>query len=119
MDKISNCSNIIAKLNNLDPYCSQVHFVELYNMMFMWVFFPDDPDYNPKEAKKMEATLKKMEKQDEKNEKRTLKGTARAVTLANKLSPKAQRKKDKAKNTTSQLKVRNLNKMTFLPNYKY
>lgn len=61
----------------------------------------------------MEATLKKMEKQDEKNEKRTLKGTA------NKLSPKAQRKKDKAKSTTSQLKVRNLNKMTFLPNYKY
>lgn len=79
----------------------------------MWVF-PDDPDYNPKEAKKMEATLKKMEKQDEKNEKRTLKGTARAVTFANKLSPKAQRKKDKAKNTTSQLKVQNLKLPSFL-----
>ena len=62
----------------------------------------DDPDFNPKEAKKMEATLKRME---EKNEKRTFKGTAKAVTLASKLSPKAQRKKDKAKNTTSQLKV--------------
>lgn len=66
------------------------------------MIFLDDPDYNPKEAKKMEATLKKMEKQDEK---RTLKGTAKAVTLASKMSPKAQRKKDKAKSTTSQLKV--------------
>ncbi|XP_071147847.1 otoferlin-like isoform X5 [Mytilus edulis] len=71
----------------------------------------DDPDYNPKEAKKMEATLKKMEKQDEK---RTLKGTAKAVTLASKMSPKAQRKKDKAKNTTSQLKSISSNVGMFL-----
>ena len=63
-----------------------------------------DPDYNPKEAKKLEDALKKMEKK----EKRTLRGTAKAVSLAQKLSPKAQRKKDALMNSTAQLKVRNL-----------
>ena len=60
-----------------------------------------DPDFNPKEAKKMEEALKKMEKK----EKKTLKGTAKAVGLAARLSPKAQRKKDLLLNSTAQLKV--------------
>ncbi|KAL4236528.1 C2 domain [Mactra antiquata] len=62
---------------------------------------PDDPDFNPKEAKKMEEELKKMEK---KSEKKTFKGTAKAVGLAAKLSPKSQRKKDLLLNSTAQLK---------------
>lgn len=59
----------------------------------------DDPDYNPKEAKKLE---KQMEKQDE--QKKTFRGAAKAVSLASKLSPKAQQKKSNAP-TTAQLKV--------------
>jgi hypothetical protein len=61
-----------------------------------------DPDFNPKEAKKMEEELKKMEK---KNEKKTFKGTAKSVALASRLSPKSQRKKDALLNSTAQLKV--------------
>ena len=49
----------------------------------------------------MEEALKKMEKK----EKKTLKGTAKAVGLAARLSPKAQRKKDLLLNSTAQLKV--------------
>ncbi|XP_060603709.1 otoferlin-like isoform X5 [Ruditapes philippinarum] len=63
---------------------------------------PEDPDFNPKEAKKMEEELKKMEK---KNEKKTFKGTAKSVALASRLSPKSQRKKDALLNSTAQLKV--------------
>ncbi|XP_056017603.1 otoferlin-like isoform X2 [Ostrea edulis] len=48
----------------------------------------DDPDFNPKEAKKLE---KQMEKQDE--QKKTFRGAAKAVSLASKLSPKSQQKK--------------------------
>ncbi|XP_060603706.1 otoferlin-like isoform X2 [Ruditapes philippinarum] len=62
---------------------------------------PEDPDFNPKEAKKMEEELKKMEK---KNEKKTFKGTAKSVALASRLSPKSQRKKDALLNSTAQLK---------------
>ncbi|XP_053394702.1 otoferlin-like isoform X2 [Mercenaria mercenaria] len=62
---------------------------------------PEDPDYNPKEAKKMEEELKKMEK---KNEKKTFKGTAKSVALASRLSPKSQRKKDALLSSTAQLK---------------
>lgn len=61
-----------------------------------------DPDFNPKEAKKMEEELKKMEK---KTEKRTFKATAKAVALVSKLSPKAQRKQEALLNSTAQLKV--------------
>lgn len=68
---------------------------QLYNI--------SDPDFNPKEAKKMEEELKKMEK---KNEKKTFRGTAKAVGLASKLSPKSQRKKDKLLTSTAQLRVR-------------
>ena len=59
----------------------------------------DDPEYNAKEAKKLE---KQMEKQDE--QKRTFRGAAKAVSLASKLSPKAQQKKS-ATPATAQLKV--------------
>ena len=65
-------------------------------------FILSDPDFNPKEAKKMEEQLKKMEK---KSEKKTFKGTAKAVGIAAKLSPKSQRKKDLLLNSTAQLKV--------------
>ena len=46
-----------------------------------------------------------MEKLDGTPNKKTFKGTAKAVGLATKLSPKAQRKKGKADNSTAQLKV--------------
>ena len=68
---------------------------------FHLYFIIPDPDFNPKEAKKMEEALRKMEKK----EKKTFKGTAKAVGLAAKLSPKAQRKKDLVLNSTAQLKV--------------
>ena len=58
----------------------------------------------------MEEALKKMEKK----EKRTLKGTARAVSLAQRLSPKSQRKKDLLANSTAQLKVCFIQKKNFL-----
>ncbi|KAL5015843.1 hypothetical protein ScPMuIL_005432 [Solemya velum] len=61
-----------------------------------------DPDFNVKQAKKMEQEFKKMEK---KSEKHTLKGTAKAISLASKLSPKTQRKKEKELSATAQLKV--------------
>ncbi|KAK3090409.1 hypothetical protein FSP39_011632 [Pinctada imbricata] len=61
----------------------------------------DDPDFNPKEAKKMEAQLKKIEKQEGSDGKKTFK----SVGLAAKLSPKAQRKKNKADKSTAQLKT--------------
>ena len=83
------------------------HLSEKPNILcFIWslntglTVFPD-PDFNPKEAKKMEEALKKMEKK----EKRTLRGTVKAVSLAQRLSPKAQRKKDVILNSTAQLKV--------------
>ena len=66
----------------------------------LYLIIPD-PDFNPKEAKKMEEALRKMEKK----EKKTFKGTAKAIGLAAKLSPKAQRKKDLVLNSTAQLKV--------------
>ena len=49
----------------------------------------------------MEEALKRMEKK----EKRTLRGAVKAVSLAQRLSPKAQRKKDVLLNSTAQLKV--------------
>lgn len=56
----------------------------------------------------MERELKRMEgKKDGEPEHRakfTFKGTAKAISLAHRLSPKAQRKKDKSQNA-SQLKV--------------
>ncbi|XP_052775587.1 otoferlin-like isoform X2 [Mya arenaria] len=63
---------------------------------------PEDPDFNPKEAKKMEEEIRKMEKR---NEKQKFKNTAKAIGLATKLSPKSQRKKDKLINSTAQLKT--------------
>ncbi|XP_021379810.1 otoferlin-like isoform X8 [Mizuhopecten yessoensis] len=60
----------------------------------------DDPDFNAKEAKKFEAALKKMEKQDAKGDKKS-----KGSSLASKLSPKSQRKKEKATNSTAQLKT--------------
>ena len=53
-------------------------------------FVLSDPDFDPKEALKQERELEKLEKMEDK---RTLKGAAKAVALAHKLSPKAQRKK--------------------------
>ena len=60
-----------------------------------------DPDFNPKKAKKLEKELKKMEKGDADKEK---KGT-KASSLAAKLSPRSQRKKEKLYCNTTQLKV--------------
>lgn len=44
-------------------------------------------------------------KKDGENKKHTLRGAARAVQLASKLSPKSQRKKEKANSATAQFKV--------------
>ena len=51
----------------------------------------------------MEKELKAMEGKEKK--KHTLRGAAKAVSLASKLSPKSQRKKEKLDSTTAQLKV--------------
>ena len=54
----------------------------------------------------MEKELKKMEgKKELKESKITFKGTAKAISLAAKLSPKSQRRKDKIATSTAQLKV--------------
>ena len=47
-----------------------------------------------------------MEGKESKPKKHTLRGAAKAVSLAAKLSPKSQRKKEKMASTTAQLKVR-------------
>ncbi|XP_041358290.1 otoferlin-like [Gigantopelta aegis] len=52
---------------------------------------------NARQAKKMEKELKKMEKQEDRK--------AKSSSLANQLSPKSQRKKDKLLSSTAQLKV--------------
>ena len=62
-----------------------------------------DPDFDPKEAKKQEKQLKRLEKEE--GAKHTLKGPAKAVTLAQKLSPKAQRKKEKTDPNIAKLQV--------------
>ena len=69
-----------------------------------------DPDYDPKQAKKLEKELKKFEDKKEEGggddkKKHTLKGAAKAVNLASKLSPKSQRKKKITANI-AQLKVK-------------
>ena len=73
------------------------------------VCYSTDPDYDPKQAKKLEKELKKMEgkKDGEKTEgkKHHFRATAKAVSLASKLSPKSQRKKEKAESNIAQLKV--------------
>ena len=61
-----------------------------------------DPEYDPKEAKKQERELRKLEKADDK---KTFKGTAKAVALAQKLSPKTQRKKNTIDPNTARLTV--------------
>ncbi|XP_064604472.1 otoferlin-like [Liolophura sinensis] len=60
---------------------------------------------NEKEAKKMEKELKKMEKKD-REEKKGFAGAGKAANLANKMSPKGQRKKGKGNAFTAQLKSR-------------
>ena len=78
-------------------------------MFVRWLCVASDPDYDPKQAKKSEKELKKMEsKKDgtEEKKKHTFRGAAKAVSLAAKLSPKSQRKKEKMCANTAQLKVR-------------
>ena len=64
-----------------------------------------DPEFDPKEAKKSEKELKKMEEKQESEKKLTFRGAAKTVSLASKLSPKTQRKKEKTNANTAQLKV--------------
>ena len=68
---------------------------------YIYIFLLD-PDYDPKQAKKFEKELKKMEGEEKKH---TLRGTAKAVALTQRLSPKAQRKKDKIDPNIAKLKV--------------
>ncbi|XP_014771959.1 otoferlin isoform X1 [Octopus bimaculoides] len=65
----------------------------------------DDPEYDAKHAKKMEKELKKMEKREAAlSGKMAFRSTSKGTSLASKLSPKTQRKKDKLLSATSQLK---------------
>lgn len=71
-------------------------------------FFADlspDPDYDPKEARKLEKELQRMESKKDGERKVTLKGFSKAVSLAAKLSPKSQRHKDKRPSNIAELKV--------------
>ena len=80
----------------------QVNRIILKRCEFCWLL---DPDYDPKQAKKFEKELKKMEGEEKKH---TLRGTAKAVALTQRLSPKAQRKKDKIDPNIAKLKVWNI-----------
>ena len=57
-----------------------------------------------KDGKSKATSLEKL-----KESKITFKGTAKAVSLAQRLSPKSQRRKEKISSSTSQLKVNSVN----------
>ena len=67
------------------------------------MFSTDSGDQNGK-SKKPEKDAKKPDEADAKPAKFTFKGTAKAISLAQRLSPKIQRKKEPVP-STSQLKV--------------
>ena len=64
-----------------------------------------DSEYDPKEAKKVEKELLKIEGKKEGDKKHTLKGISKAVSLATKLSPKSQRRKEATPSNVAELKV--------------
>lgn len=67
-----------------------------------------DPDYDPKEAKRLEKELLKIEsKKDVDKKQQPPKKVSKAGGLVAKLSPKSQRKKDTGANNIAQLKVQN------------
>ena len=76
-----------------------------FDMDIISLFF-SDPDFDPKEQKKLEKELKKMEGRPDGEKKNAFRVAAKTVSLASKLSPKSQRKKEKSNSNTAQLKVR-------------
>src|SRR6218665_2230029 len=61
----------------------------------LFLHVKSDSDYDPKEAKKLEKELMKMEGRQTEQKRYTMRGLSKAVSLAAKLSPKSKRRKDK------------------------